>query len=313
MKSNNASRPWFIRIIKQWDLQILVIPAIIYILVFNYIPMYGILMAFQTFKLGDTIGMSPWAGLDHFKALFADPVFPRLIRNNLVMGLLRIVLGFPLPILFAIMLNELRNLKFKKVTQTISYLPYFISWAVAAVLMFNFFSVDGGAVNDILMKLKIVKEPVFFFGDSKYFWGMFIGTHIWKQLGWDAIIYVAAITGVDSELYEAASIDGAGRLAKIWFITIHSIMNTIIILFILTVGNLMATSFDQIMMLTRMMDNSLLRETADILQSYTFRIGLGQMRYSFGAAVGLFTTVINFILLLSANWISRRYSDTSLF
>jgi len=313
MKAKSASRPWFIRMARQWDLQILVIPAIIYVLVFNYIPMYGIIMAFQNFKLGDTIGFSQWAGLEHFKALFADPVFARLIRNNLVMGFLRILLGFPLPILFAIMLNELRNLKFKKITQTISYLPYFISWAVTAVLMFNFFSVDGGAVNDILMALKIVEKPVYFFGNSNYFWGMFIGTHIWKQLGWDAIIYVAAITNVDSELYEAADIDGAGRLSKIWFITIQSITPTIIVLFILTIGNLMATSFDQIMMLTKMMANSLLRETADILQSYTFRMGLGQMRYSFGAAVGLFTTTINFILLIGANWVSRRFSETSLF
>jgi putative aldouronate transport system permease protein len=299
--------------IRQWDLQILVIPAIIYILIFNYIPMYGIVMAFQNFKLGDAIGLSKWVGFEHFRALFADPVFTRLIRNNIVMGLLRIVIGFPLPILFAVMLNELRSLKFKKVTQTISYLPYFISWAVTAVLMFNFFSVDGGTVNEFLMKLKIVEKPVYFFGNSSYFWSMFIGTHVWKQLGWDAIIYVAAITAVDSELYEAAEIDGAGRLAKIWFITIQSIMPTIIILFILTVGNLMATSFDQIMMLTRMMDNSLLRETAEILQSYTFRVGLGQMRYSFGAAVGLFTTMINFMLLLCANWISHRSSETSLF
>jgi putative aldouronate transport system permease protein len=275
--------------------------------------MYGILMAFQNFKLGDTIGLSEWAGLTHFVALFADPVFPRLIRNNLIMGFLRIILGFPLPILFAIMLNELRSMKFKKATQTISYLPHFISWAVAAVLMFNFFSVDGGTVNELLMRLRIIDAPIYFFGNSSYFWGMFIGTHIWKQLGWDAIIYVAAITSVDAELYEAASIDGAGRLTKIWYITIQSITPTIIILFILTVGNLMATSFDQIMMLTRMMDNSLLRETADILQSYTFRMGLGQMRYSFGAAVGLFTTIINFVLLLSANWLSRRSSETSLF
>ena len=270
-------------------------------------------MAFQNFRLGDTIGLSEWVGLEHFRALFVDPAFSRLIRNNIVMGLLRIIIGFPLPILFAVMLNELRSMAFKKVTQTISYLPHFISWAVTAVLMFNFFSVDGGTVNEVLMSLGIIDKPIYFFGVSSYFWGMFIGTHVWKQLGWDAIIYVAAITGVDSELYEAASIDGAGRLAKIWYITIQSITPTIIILFILTVGNLMATSFDQIMMLTRMMNNSLLRETADILQSYTFRMGLGQMRYSFGAAVGLFTTMINFLLLLGANWISRRFSETSLF
>jgi putative aldouronate transport system permease protein len=229
------------------------------------------------------------------------------------MGALRIFLGFPVPILFAVLLNELRNIKFKKTVQTISYLPHFISWAVAATLMFDFFSVDGGAVNEFLMWLGVIDAPIFFFGRSDLFWGMFIGTHVWKQLGWDAIIFVAAITGIDAELYEAASIDGAGRITQMWYITIQSIKPTIVILFILAIGSLMATSFDQVMMLTRMMDNAFLRETADVLQSYTFRVGIGQRRFSFGSAVGLFTTTINFTLLILANWIARRKSETSLF
>lgn len=308
-----SSRPWYIRMAKQWDLQLLVLPAIIYVIIFNYIPMYGIITAFQEFRLGDTFGRSEWVGLHHFRVFFDDPNFPRLIRNNLVMGALRIVIGFPLPILFAVMLNELRNARFKKVTQTISYLPHFISWAVAATLMFDFFALENGAVNEFLMALGIIDSPRHFFGNSRYFWGIFIGTHIWKQLGWDAIIYVAAISGVDQEQYEAAAIDGAGRLARVWYITIAGIKPTIIILFILTVGSLMATSFDQVMMLTQMMDNALLRETADILQAYTFRIGIGARRFSFGAAVGLFTTTINFLLLIGANWVARRKSDTSLF
>ena len=308
-----SQRPWYIRMARQWDLQLLVLPAILYVIIFNYIPMYGIITAFQEFRLGDTFGRSEWVGFHHFRVLFDDPNFPRLIRNNLVMGMLRIVIGFPLPIIFAVMLNELRSARFKKTTQTISYLPFFISWAVAAVLMFDFFSVENGAFNELLMALGIIDAPIFFFGDSRYFWGLFIGTHIWKQLGWDAIIYVAAISGVDQELYEAAAIDGAGRLARIWYVTIAGIKPTIIILFILTVGSLMATSFDQVMMLTRMMDNALLRETADILQSYTFRMGIGQRRFSFGSAVGLFTTTINFTLLIMANWVARRKSETSLF
>jgi putative aldouronate transport system permease protein len=308
-----TKKPWYLRLLHQWDLQILVIPGIIYIFIFMYIPMYGVVMAFQNFQLGDTLGMSTWVGLEHFRVLFNDPSFPRLIRNNLAMGALRIFLGFPVPILFAVLLNELRNIKFKKTVQTISYLPHFISWAVAATLMFDFFSVDGGAVNEFLMWLGVIDAPIFFFGRSDLFWGMFIGTHVWKQLGWDAIIFVAAITGIDAELYEAASIDGAGRITQMWYITIQSIKPTIVILFILAIGSLMATSFDQVMMLTRMMDNSLLREGADILQSYTFRVGLGQMRFSFGAAVGLFTTIINFALLLGANWISRKAGETSLF
>ena len=306
-------KPWYIKMARQWDLQLLVIPAIIYILIFNYIPMYGIIMAFQNFQLGDTLGMSEWVGLEHFRVLMADPNLPRLLRNNFVMGILRIVIGFPLPILFAVMLNELRSIKFKKTVQTISYLPFFVAWAVAAILMFDFFHVEHGTANELLLRFGFIDRPIHFFGNSDYFWGMFIGTHIWKQLGWDSIIFIAAITSVDTELYEAASIDGAGRLAKMWYITIQGIKPTIIILFILTVGSLMATSFDQIMMLTRMGDNALLRETADILQTYTFRVGLREWRFSFAAAVGLLVTVMNFTLLVGANAVARRKSETSLF
>jgi putative aldouronate transport system permease protein len=181
------------------------------------------------------------------------------------------------------------------------------------MLMFQFLNVDRGTLNELLMRFGIIDEPIGFFQNAGYFWGIFIGTHIWKQLGWDAIIFVAAITGIDPELHEAAAIDGASRLQRIWYITLAGIRPTIIILFILNIGSLMATSFDQIMMLTQMMGNSFLRERADILQTYTFRMGIGSMRYSFASAVGLINTTINFILLLGANWISRKWSETSLF
>ena len=306
-------KPWYKKMLHQWDLQLLVIPVILYIFVFMYGPMYGIIISFQEFRLGDTLGFSDWVGLHHFRVLFDDPNFGRIMRNNLVMGALRVFIGFPLPILFAVMLNELRSAKFKKVTQTISYLPHFISWAVAAMLLFDFFALENGAVNEFLLWARIISEPIHFFGRADLFWGMFIGTHIWKQLGWDAIIFVAAITGIDQEQYEAASIDGAGRLQKIWYITIAGIKPTVTILFILNIGSLMATSFDQVMMLTRMMNNTFLRDTAEILQTYTFRMGIGMRRFSFASAVGLFTTLINFALLLIANWIARRKGETSLF
>lgn len=307
------SRPWYVKMVKQWDLQLLVIPAIIYILIFFYIPMYGIVIAFQEFRLADTFGRSDWVGLQHFRVLFNDPLFPRLIRNNLVMGAMRVFFNFPLPIIFALLLNELRSPLFKKTTQTISYLPFFISWVVAATLMFDFFSLENGAVNELLMALRIIDEPRNWFGRYQYFWGLVFATHIWKELGFSAIIYIAAITSIDTELYEAASMDGAGRFDKMWYITIKGIMPTIIILFILNIGSLMATSFDQIMMLTRMMDNAFLRERADILQTYVFRVGIGGRRFSFAAAVGLLVTLMNFSLLLGANWIARRKGETSLF
>jgi putative aldouronate transport system permease protein len=324
MKITNASntekterkkkkRPFYVEMLKQWDLQLLVVPAVLYVILFFYGPMYGIITAFQEFKLSDKFGFSEWVGLKHFIALFNDPNFGRIMRNNIVMGMLRIVIGFPVPIIFALLLNELRITWFKKTVQTISYLPYFVSWAVIAVLMFDFFSLENGAVNELLVRVGILEKPLYWFGNKDYFWGLFIGTHIWQSTGFSAIIFIAGISAIDMELYEAASIDGAGRFKQIWHITLAGIKPTIVILFILTVGSLMATSFDQIMMLTRMMDNSFLRETADILQSYSFRVGIGQRRYSFGAAVGLYTTLINFVLLVCANWIARRTGETSLF
>ncbi|MCL2286624.1 MAG: ABC transporter permease subunit [Firmicutes bacterium] len=306
-------RPWYVRMLKQWDLQLLVIPAIIYIFIFFYVPMYGIIIAFQEFRLGDTFGLSEWVGLEHFRVLFNDPFFPRIMRNNMVMGALRVFLYFPLPILFAVLLNELRSVKFKKFTQTVSYLPFFISWVVAATLLRDFLHVEHGAFNQLLMSMRIISEPMFIFGDGRYFWGLFFISHVWKEIGFGAIIYVAAITSIDQEQYEAASIDGASRIQKMWYITIAGIKPTIIILFILNVGSFMVTSFDQIMMLTDMMNNSFLRDRADILSTYAFRVGIANRRFSFASAVNLFATLINFAILLLANWIARRKSESSLF
>jgi len=302
-----------IRIFKQWDLQILVVPAIIYILIFNYIPMYGIMMAFQSFKLGDFPGFSAWVGFKQFIDVFNHPYFTLMMRNTIVMSALRLVVGFPMPIIFAIMINEIRMVKFKKVTQTISYLPHFISWVVAARLMFDFFSVDNGAVNNFLMAIGFIKAPINFFGTASYFWGMATGTDLWKELGWNAIIYVAAITSIDSELYEAASIDGAGRLAKIWHITISGIRPTIVILLILAVGGILNANFDQVYMLTNQMNNATLRPTSEVIDTFILRLGIREFRYSFAAAAGLFRTVINFVLLLSVNRLASKVGDGGLF
>lgn len=306
-------RSVFKRALQQWDLQILVIPAIIYILIFMYIPMYGMIMAFQEYRLGEFPGFSEWVGLKQFNYLFTDPNFMRVLRNTLVISGLRLLICFPMPIIFAIMLNEIRSLKFKKVTQTISYLPHFISWVVAARLMMDFFSPDNGAVNTALVSLGILDKPLYFFGESKYFWGMVTGTNIWKELGWDAIIYVAAITSIDAEQYEAASIDGAGRLAKMWHITLATIRPTIIILLIFTVGGMLNANFDQIMMLTNQMRNALLRDTADVIDTYVYRVGIREARFSYASAAGLFRTIINFGLLLGTNFLADRLGNSALF
>jgi len=297
----------------QWDLQLLVIPGIIFIFIFMYIPMYGVLMSFQYYELGDLPGFSSWAGLEYFKQLIADPLFPRVVRNTLVMSLLRIAVGFPMPIIFALILNEIRITKIKKPVQTISYLPHFISWVVAATLMFDILDYDFGVINNMLMAIGLTDKPLLFFGDSKYFWWIATITDVWKTVGWNAIIFIAAITSVDPELHEAAAIDGAGRLARVWYITVQCILPTIIILFIFTIGSLLTSNFDQVFMLTRQMNNSTLLERADVIDTYVLRVGLRNMRYSFAAAAGLFRTVVNFSLVLLANWLANRYGGRGLF
>ena len=309
---NTKERESFFRdFLKQADLQVLVIPAIFLIVIFSYIPMYGVLMGFQDFQLGDFPGLSPWVGFRHFKTLLQDPNIPIVMRNTLVISLLKTVINFPAPILFAVLLNELMGKHFKKAVQTISYLPHFISWVVAATLMFDFFSVDNGAVNSALVGMGIIQKPIHFFGKAEYFWGMSVLTDLWKGLGWNSIIYFAAISSVDAQLYEAAEIDGAGRFTKMWHITIATILPTIVLLFVFNIGGLLNANFDQIMMLTNQMTNPLLRSHADVLDTYVYRVGLRESRYSFGAAAGLFKSAVNILLLLAANKIAGKISGTS--
>jgi len=298
---------------RQWDMQLMVLPAILLIVLFSYVPMYGIIMAFQEYKLGDFPGTSQWVGLKQFQILFRDPNFMNMLRNTLAINGLKLLICFPAPILFAVLLNEIKVLPFKKTVQTISYLPHFISWVVAAKLMFDLFTPDNGAVNNALKGLGMIDRPIHFFGQAKYFWGMLIGTDIWKELGWNAIIFVAAITAIDSDLYEAADIDGAGRYSKMWYVTIASIMPTIVLLLIFDIGWLLDANFDQIMMLTNQMGNAKLRSAADVIDTYVYRVGVKDARYSFGTAAGLFKSVISFVLLMSANATARKLGQPVLY
>jgi putative aldouronate transport system permease protein len=310
-KGAGAQKSLLRRLSDQWDLQALLVPSFLLVLVFSYIPMYGIIMAFQEFRLGDFPGMSQWVGLKHLAKMFTDPNFLKVLRNTLVIGGLKLVINFPLPIVFAVFINELRNKYFKKSVQTISYLPHFISWVVAAKLMFDFFSADGGAVNELLVALGIFKEPVSFFSRGDLFWGMAVVTDLWKELGWNSIIFLAAIVSIDFEMYEAADIDGATRLQKMWYITVATIQPTLVLLFIFTTGRLLDANFDQIMMLTNQMGNALLRDTADVIDTYVYRVGISQARYSYAAAAGLFKALINFTLLLAVNKIADRVSGSA--
>ncbi|MCL2867523.1 MAG: ABC transporter permease subunit [Clostridia bacterium] len=313
-RNSLQKRPFHARFFGQWDLQIMVIPGIIFLFIFAYIPIYGVLMAFQEFRIGDFPGMSQWVGLKHFTELITrDPKFPNLLRNTLMLGFLKLLINFPIPIIFAVFINELRHSSFKKSVQTISYLPHFISWVVAARLMIDFFSPDSGAVNEFLMWIGVIDKPISFFMRGEYYWGMAVVTDLWKEVGWNSIIFLAAIASIDPELYEAAEIDGASQVSKVWYITIASIRPTIVILLIITIGNLLNANFDQAYMLTNRMGNRMLLTYADVFDTYVLRVGIAQSRFSFAAAVGLFRAIINFALLLSANKLADRFGETSLF
>ena len=303
----------FRQALEQWDLQVLVLPGILLLFVFSYIPIYGLVMAFQEYKIGDFPGASQWVGLKHFIALVTDSALPNVLRNTLVISLLKLTIGFVCPIVFAVMLNEMKNQGIKKTIQTVSYLPHFISWTVCALLMFDFLSTDHGAVNDMLMAVGLIDKPIGFFQDGKYFWGLALITDTWKELGWNSIIYISAMAGVDAEMYEAADIDGATRAQKMWHITIKAIKPTIVLLFIMNVGGILNANFDQIMMLTKQMTNGALKETADVIDTYIYNRGIAQARISFGTAAGLLKSVINFLLLLAANKIADKAGETALF
>ncbi len=302
---------FFRRAIDQWDLQVLVLPGIILLIIFSYLPMYGLIMSFQEYHMGDFPGVSEWVGLKQFQMLFSDASLYTALRNTLVISLLKLTIGFVCPIIFAVFLNEMRNQGIKKTVQTVSYLPHFISWTVCAMLMMDFLSIDGGAVNELLGVFGI--GPVGFFQEGKYFWALALFTDIWKELGWNSIIYISAIAGVDAEMYEAADIDGATRAQKMWHITVKAIKPTIILLLIMNVGGILNANFDQIMMLTKNMGNAMLKDYADVIDTYIYRYGLGQFRVSFATAAGLVKAIINFVLLLTANKIADKAGESALF
>ena len=302
----------FQKFISQWDLQILVLPGIILLLIFSYLPMYGLVMAFQEFRLGDFPGMSEWVGFKQFQSLLTNNDFFLTLRNTLVISLLKLTIGFVCPIVFAVFLNEMHQQGIKKTIQTVSYLPHFISWTVCALMMFDFLGREG-AINEMLMGLGVIDAPIGFFEEGKYFWGVALLTDIWKELGWNSIIYISAMAGVDAEMYEAADIDGATRAQKMWHITIKAIKPTIILLLIMNVGGILNANFDQIMMLTKQMGNALLRNYADVIDTFVFRYGISMGRVSFATAAGLFKALINFVLLLTANTIADKAGESALF
>lgn len=293
--------------VKYYELTLMFLPIVVYFIIFKYVPMGGIVMAFKDYKIRDGIFGSAWCGLDNFTKLFATKTFARAVKNTLEISVLRIICGFPIPIILALLLNEVTHNGYKKAVQTITYLPHFISWVVLAGLFEQLLSPSNGAVNSILQTLFNI-DPIYFLGDNNYFRGTLIVTGIWKGAGWSSILYLAAISGIDPSLYEAAKCDGATRLQCARYITLPCIATTITVMLILEVGGILDAGFDQVFNLY----NSAVYETADIIDTYVYRIGLGDMKYAQGTAIGLFKNGIGFILVICTNWITKRINGNGI-
>lgn len=282
----------------------ILVPLFIYIM-FRYVPMFGIIIAFQNYDPWSGFRNSPFVGFKHFEMFITGPYFARIMVNTIILNLLNLAFGFPAPIIFALLLNEIRVGKFKKLTQSISYLPHFISHVVTVGIMMKMFSHDG-IVNQIVGELGGFARP--FFSLSEAFRPLYIGSGIWQNLGWGSIVYLAAIAGVDPEPYEAATIDGAGRFQQATRITLPSILPTIMVLFILQVGQMLEIGFEKVFL----MYNPSTWETSDVISTYVYRRGIEHLQYSYATAVGLFQAVLSFFLLAGANRLSRTLTKSSL-
>jgi len=284
----------------------MILPVVVYFIVFSYLPMCGVLIAFENYMPNQGIFGSEWVGLENFKQFFGGIYFGRLLRNTLLISVYSLLWGFPIPIIFALMLNEFRAGPFKKTIQTISYMPHFISLVVTCGMIINFLSPTGGIVNVLLKALGY--KPINFLGYPEYFRTVYVASGVWQEFGWGSIIYIAALAGVDPEMYEAARIDGAGRFKQMLYITLPSIANTTIVLLILNVGNLMSVGFEKIILLY----SPSTYETADVISTYVYRMGLQSLQYSFSSAVGLFNSVINVILLVGSNAVAKRLTGSGI-
>lgn len=289
------------------QLYFLLVPCMIYFVLFKYVPMYGVIIAFKDFNFAKGILGSPWTGFENFRYMFALKNFYRVLANSLVLSMLRLTIYFPIPILLSLMLNEIPFLRYKKVTQSILYLPYFISWVVLGGILVNLLSPSWGIVNSAIKSLG--GEPVFFLGKDKYFRAIIIISSVWKDAGWDTIIYLAAITSINPDLYEAASIDGAGKFKRIWHITLPCIKPTILILLLLAIGRLMSNGFEQIYVF----QNGSNITVSEVLETYTYKLGMINGRFSFAAAVGLFSSVVGFLMLLIANSAAKLSGEEGIF
>ncbi len=291
---------------KNWMLLLMVLPGVVWCAIFRYGPMYGALIAFQKYRVGDSILGGRWAGLYWFKKFFSHPQFKQLLTNTLSISILQLIFCFPVPVIFALLLNEVRNAKLKKLVQTVSYLPHFISLVAVCSMLSLLLNPGSGIVNRVLNAMGI--ESIYFMGSTKWYRPIYILSQIWQTFGYSAIIYMSSLAAVPQELYESASVDGASRFRQMITISLPSIMPTVIIMLILESGKLLAVGYEKTLLLQNSANNSV----ADIISTFSYRVGLSQGMYSFGTAVDLFTGVVNCLMIFVVNKLSKRVSETSL-
>jgi len=311
-KVNTVKVPLLKRIAKRFakerQLWLICIPMIIYVAIFAYYPMYGVIVSFMEYIPGAPILGSKWVGLRYFIEFFNSPDFGLILRNTLAISGLNIIFGFPAPIILALLLNELRNKHFKKIVQTVSYLPNFISWVVAASLIFSLLGSEG-IINQLILDLGLAEESIGFLSTGSYFWWIITIANIWKSVGWSAIIYLSAIAGIDEELYQAGAVDGLGRFGMVWHITLPGISTTILLLWILRIGGILNAGFDQQLLI----GNAMTREYWEVIDTYAYRYGIQLGRYSYATAVGLFKSIISIALIFITNTASKKLTDASIF
>lgn len=314
MQKNMALRKHssLLQVKRHWQIYLMMLPGIALVLVFAYLPMAGLVMCFNDFN--PILGIrgfweSDWVGFKWFEKFINSFYFERIMSNTLLINLAKLATGFWVPIVFALLLNEERNRILKKVVQTVSYMPYFISWVVAIALMDSIFSPTSGLVNNI--RTSVGLKAIYYMGEEQYFYPMILGSSIWKSFGWSSIVYLAAISGIGAEMYEAAIIDGCTRLKQAWYITLPTIRPLIVMMLLLNIGGLLNSDFQQ--MFCYIGNNSSLYAIGDVIDTYVYRVGLTEFQLSFGAAVGLFRGVIALVLLTGSNWLVKRMGEEGLF
>lgn len=301
MEDGVKKKSFLSKIKRQKHLIYMSLPFVLWIIIFCYTPLVGWLMAFQDYTPTKSIFNQQYVGLYHFKKLFQDPLFYKAMKNTLGMGILGLIFGFLSSITFALFLNELRFTRMKKLTQTISYLPHFVSWVIVANIVRTSLA-PSGIINTILQNMNLIEKPIMFFSDKKYFWWIVTFSDVWKETGWNAIIYLAAMTSIDQSMYEAARVDGATRLQQMWNITLPAIKPIISILLIMSIGNLINIGFEKQMLL----GNNVIKDAALVLDKYALDYGIGLFKYSYGTAIGIFKSVVSIILVFTFNRIAKK-------